>query len=348
MEMLMCLLLLLQANPPKKLAKPVVSGKWIVPAQGVDAEPVWGIKGGISVGLWPTGGPRGLLRIYTPYLKHPRLRMINYIAVEPKVGDGRGLSELEHSDLDNKAGKRMWTTNDFVQDPKPALPWRPARGKIVRIDGKKALTFYVCVEAFKNGAQPIIQVILREDRPYEVGLKVYAAKGSKEMKACILSATMGNYARLRHLWLKDRIVLSTKLWTEYKPTASGFAPSREWKLDRLLMKKGDVIVAATPDEADPAGAKYGRKVPSWWRYKGRVAVQYWRKPDPHKDLVVRVNGRKTFWGDSGTIPGGVSYENFEMEEPFSAGQEFWFGVTPASPTRLGFPASCRKRITDGR
>jgi len=49
-----------------------------------------------------------------------------------------------------------------------------------------------------------------------------------------------------------------------------------------------------------------------------------------------VNGRTTYWGNSGKIPGGVSYENFELQAPFSVGQEFWFGVTPDEPGKLGF------------
>jgi len=331
------LLLALQAAPPDHLAPPVRIGKWIVPAQKTDARPVWGIKGGVSVGLWPQGGPRGLLRVYTPYLGQRRYRVMNFIAVEPVVGRARGLSELEPSGLDRVRGKRMWTSNDLENDPGPALPWRPARGKFIDVGkGKKALTFFLVVERFRNGARPVIQVLLREDLPHEVGFRIFSARGGKRMKSCILTATMGNWARLRNLWLKNDVFESTHLWAGQDLNRFGFMDSRAWPLKKLLRIKDEVIVACTPDEADPARAGYSKSVPSWWRYRGRVATQYWRKRKPHKGLVVRVNGRNTYWGTKAPIPGGVAFENFEFEEPFSPGQEFWFGVTPRSPDSLGF------------
>ena len=94
-------------GPPRVLAPPVEEGRWVRPAEGEASQPVWGVKGGMRVGLWPTGGPRGLIRIYAPYLGHPPLRMINFVAVEPVVGRARGLSELEHSTLDGTRG-RAW------------------------------------------------------------------------------------------------------------------------------------------------------------------------------------------------------------------------------------------------
>jgi hypothetical protein len=62
-------------------------------------------------------------------------------------------------------------------------------------------------------------------------------------------------------------------------------------------------------------------------------------------VVVRVNGRTTYWGGNAPIPGGVSYENFELEAPFTAGQEFWFGVTPEGPEALGFDPAWQKNLT---
>ena len=67
------------------------------PPRARHAEPTWGIQGGIAIGLWPNPGPRGLIRVYTPYLGQPRLTAMNFIAVEPVVGQIRGLSELEKS-----------------------------------------------------------------------------------------------------------------------------------------------------------------------------------------------------------------------------------------------------------
>jgi hypothetical protein len=318
-----------------------------VPAQGKAAEPVWGIKGGIALGLWPTDGPRGLFRIYAPYLDQARPRMINYIAVEPVVGKARGYSELEASAQDRAAGKAMWTGNALERDPKPRSPWRPAPGQVTRVGWTKALTFFVFVEPFKNGARPVVQVTLRQDRPHEVSFKVFAAQGSAPMKACILTATMGNYARLRRLWLKGQVVDAGKVWNVFQPDGWGFAPARQWSIDRLRVAGGEAVVAAAPDESDPAPARYAKGVPSWWRYQGKPATQYWRAPR-QKGLVVRVNGRKTFWATKAEIPGGISYENFELEAPFKAGQEFTYGVTPEAPEKLGFPAAWRKNVTGGR
>jgi hypothetical protein len=329
------------ADPPK-LALPVESGPWLVPAPGKESEPAWGIKGGIVVALWPvSGGPRGLLRVYSPHLGQPRGRLINFIAVEPIVGKSRGLSELEPSKLDRVPGKAMWTGDEMADDAKPKPPWQPARGKLFKSDGTELLTFFLFVEKFNNGAQPVVQVTLRQDRPHEVSLKVFAAKGSAPMKACVLTATMGNYARLRNLWLKDEVAKSTLVWQNPHLNSWGFTSHKHWDIDRLRSEGDGVIVAATPDEADPAGAKYAENVAAHWRYEGRPGTQYWRAVK-HNGLLARVNGRVHYWASMAPIPGGISYENFELEAPFRAGQEFRFGVTTRTPEDLGFPAARRK------
>ncbi len=69
-----------------EIRSPSLTNAWIVPGEQADAEPYWGIKDGIAVGLWPLSGPRGLLRIYTPYLGQERLRMLNLKAA---VGTGQ-------------------------------------------------------------------------------------------------------------------------------------------------------------------------------------------------------------------------------------------------------------------
>jgi hypothetical protein len=329
-------------EPPKDLAPPVQDGPFLRPASGGAAEPVWGVKGGISVGLWPTSGPRGLIRIYTPYLGQPRLRTLNFIAVEPIVGDARGLSELERSDLDETAGKAMWTGDELEDDPKPRPPWRPAAGRIGKIGDVPSLTFFLSVERFENGAQPIVQVILRGDRPHEVGFRVFTSPGGAPMRACVLTATMGNYARLRSLWLADRVLDARRLWGDSQPDRWGFLPARARRVDAMLVVDGEAIVAATTDEPDPEGAVYADEVPPWWRYRGRTATQYWRA-SAREDLVVRVNGRRTYWGTDAAISGGLAYENFELETPFKAGQEFRFGVTPDGPEALGFDPAPRPK-----
>ena len=100
---------------------------------------------------------------------------------------------------------------------------------------------------------------------------------------------------------------------------------------------GQAIVAARPDEPDPAKARYSPDVARNWHYQGAVATQYWHAR-ARPGLVVRVNGRQTYWASNSPIPGGVAFENFELEAPFEPGFEFCFGVTPDSPTSLGFHA----------
>jgi hypothetical protein len=72
-----------------------------------------------------------------------------------------------------------------------------------------------------------------------------------------------------------------------------------------------------------------------WQYTGKKTTQYWRTADV-PGLVVRANGRETFWASKTPIPGGISFENFETEAPYKVGQEFWFGVTPGTTDELGF------------
>src|SRR4051812_37516488 len=101
-----------EIGEPPDLSKPIAKGGWIVPTAGEASEPIWGVKGGIAVGLWPTQGPRGLLRVYAPYLGQPPERMVNFIAIEPVAGGRRGYSELERSDQDGRPGKAMWSGNE--------------------------------------------------------------------------------------------------------------------------------------------------------------------------------------------------------------------------------------------
>jgi hypothetical protein len=325
------------ADPPRPLARPVEVGPFIRPAAGTAAEPFWGIKGGIAVGLWPNGGPRGLIPIYTPYLEQGRRRIMNFIAVEPVVRGARGLSELEASKLDRVDGKAIWTADAFEDDPKPRPPWQPARGVLGSAGGKKTLSFYLYVEPFDNGARPIIEVLLREDRPHEVTFRVYAARRGAVMQACVLTSTMGNYARLRRIWLKDRIADAHALYRSARfDPKDGFAEHRQWGIGALLVVDGEAIVAARPDEPDPVHATYASDVHPSWHYVGKTATQYWRAP-ARRNLVARVNARKTYWASHAAIPGGAAFENFEMEAPFRPGQKLVFGITPELPAALGFP-----------
>lgn len=320
------------AAAPKlsELAPPVEEGPFVLPAPGALSEPVWGLKDGMRIGLWPLPGPRGLIRVYTPYLGQPAHRVINFIAVEPIVDDTRvrGLSELEKSTLDDEPGK--WFCPSNTRGAAGSAPWHPPRGELsVDRDGHQMLSVYFHVEAFKNGARPIVQARFRADRPHEVELRTFATPDSAAMKSCILTATMGNYARLRMLNLADEVVDSRRLWPDYKPEGWGFAPHVAFDVGRLHKSGDQVIVSALTDERDPTSAVYDPSVARHWHYVGKPALQYW-KAEPVVGLVARVNGRVTYWASNAPIPGGISFENFELEAPFQSGQSFLFGVSPAA------------------
>lgn len=307
---------------------------WIRPVGAMADVPRWGHRDGLSVGLWPSDGPPGLIRIYTPYLGHKHPRMVNFVSVEPVANGVRAQSELDTSPHTGKPGL-MFTAVDAFDGtaPDPAAKTF-ATGRLGVENGVPTLSFDVVTEKFRNGTQSVIRVLFRRDRPHEVGFRVSAVPGSTPMHSCVLSATMGNYARLRRIHLADEIADSLKQWPKYTPDPLGFAPWRQWPREKLLKRGDERVVAATPDEPDPASAPMPGVHPAW-QYTGTKAMQYWRTADA-AGLVVRANGRETFWGSSTPIPGGISFENFELEAPFRDGQEFWFGVTPKAPAELGF------------
>jgi len=314
----------------KPLAPPQVDGPWIQPTQGQPARPVWGHAQGLRVGLPPMPGPRGLLRIYAPYLGHREDRVVNFIAIEP-IPEGqteRGFSELERSDLDRVNGKRFWSA-DLPRDASPAPVNRPARG-IVRKQGEtETLTVFVLVERFHNGAHVYLRLRFRSDRPCEVGLATFAWEDSTPLQHCILTATMGNYARLRTLYLKDGPISSLDLWPDY--TETGFAPHARFALKEMIRtREGHALFIAAPNEAAPSEAEYAPGTPYWWKYEGKVATQYWRCEKPDPQLAGLVNGRYTYWLSECPIPGGIALENFELMEPFRSGAEYIFGVTAQS------------------
>ena len=70
------------------------------------------------------------------------------------------------------------------------------------------------VEPFDNGARVRLVVSQRSDAPDEIQLAVHAEPGSAPLDYCILTATMGNLARTRLLWLKDEVVSSLRLYPD--------------------------------------------------------------------------------------------------------------------------------------
>jgi hypothetical protein len=312
----------------RELASPVIEGRWLRPAAESPAVPRWGHAEGLQVGISPLPGPRGLMRIYTPYLGQPEPVMINFIAIEPipRGEQERGLSELEQSRLDGVRGKRFWSA-DNLDDRAPRPATEPARGRVVEVDGVECLQVFILVEPFDNGADVTMRLTFRADRPHEVGIATFANETSIDLEHCIVTATMGNYARLRELHLADRVVSSKELWPDYR--GNDFAPHQHFPLRELSRTpEGEVMIAATPDEAEPQSASYAPGVRRHWRYQGRQARQTWRVADPHPELEALVNGRRIYWASRSPIPGGISFENFELVAPFKQGGEFWFGVEP--------------------
>jgi hypothetical protein len=326
------------ASQPARIpvAAPIVDGPWLRPASsGGPAEPVWGHANGLRVGLHPLGGPRGLLRVYAPYLNHSTPRVINFIAIEPiRAGEReRGLSELEHSRLDRVRGKRFWSVDDPTIPPlaTPRDPSDPARGVVEKIDGIDTLRVYVLCERFDGGAHVYVRLTFRADRPHEVAIATFAHADSAPLGHCVVTATMGNYARVRRLHLADRTVDSTALWPDHR--GDGFTRHARFELKELTRTPGNhAIASVTPDEPRPQDATYAPGTRDHWRYSGDVATQSWRCELPSDQLAVLVNGRYTYWASRSPIPGGVSFENFEMFSPFRQGEEFVFGVEPLGRT----------------
>jgi hypothetical protein len=313
-----------------ELRPPVVKGRWLRPSESGPAEPRWGHPDGLQVGIdpGPVRAPRGLLRIYAPYLDQRRERLLNFVAVEPIPvrSTERGFSELEHSELDGVQGKRFWSA-DRPDDPTPLDPTRPAQGVVSVVDGVETLTVYVLVEPFANGADVHVRVTFRADRPHEVALAAYRRTTSVELSACVLTATMGSFARLRRLRLRDREVSSAEIWPGF--AGPEFTEHAAFGLDALDRDvDGSVVVTAVPDEEDPTTATHEPGTAEHWRYVGRRAVQGWRAADPRPDLVAQVNGRAAYWASRHPIPGGVSFENFELVEEFRDGRELVFFVDP--------------------
>lgn len=317
---------------PENLTPPRINGIWVQPAQGSKAQPVWGFADGIQIGIAPLPGPRGLIRIYTSYLHHNEFEVMNFIAFEPidKATGTRGLSELEPSGLDNVNGKRFWSGNTSEA---PSFPdkYYPAAGTIGQKDGRQTLTVYIFCEKFHNGADVYVRVRFTEGNPYEFEITGYTNEGSVELNELILTATMGNKARLRELYLADgKIKRSTEMWPDYRDirfTQHDHTPLNEMITDA----SGGVWLIASPDENNPASAEMAPGTSSNWTYRGRKATQYWYCPDPDNGLKGVVNGRYVYWAGNSPIPGGISFENFELVEPFKQGRSYIFGITPESP-----------------
>ena len=319
----------------RQLAPPDTVGGWIQPAQGKPAMPVWGHANGMVIGLAPLPGPRGLIRIYTPYLGLETGDVINFIALEPIPAGSthRGLSELEMSALDEgKRGKRFWSSN-HPSATSPLSEEYPAKGVIEKINGEETLTLYVFSEPFDNGAKVYVRLRFFKSRPYEFEILTYTYDDSIDLDYFITTATMGNKARLRTLYLKNGQKSSLELWPDYNDIH--FTPHEVFSVNDMIRdKSGKAYFVATPNESDYTKTVYAPETSNNWRFKGVFATQYWIKEQPTEALQGLVNGRFAYWAGKAPIPGGVSYENFELKEPFKNGSGFIFGITPEKAEKI--------------
>lgn len=291
-----------------------------------EASNIWGLRNGIQVGLSPTPGPEGLLRIYTPYLGNSHPRVINFISIEPAVAGqrGRGQSELERSPTrGNKPGLTFWASGE-----KDAQASTLNEANALISKSGKQLRFYVHTEKFRNGALPIIEITIDRDHPHEIQFATFVHEDSAKLASCTLSATMGNYGQLRVLETADGTPIeANQLWGETdRLDRLGFLDWHSWKGDRFPRDpRGRMVAVATTDSEDPASEDYAEGTPKHWVYQGQRARQAW-KADPDDHLRIAVNGRLTYWMSDKAIPGGAAFENFEIAVPFQSGRKLWFEI----------------------
>ena len=314
---------------------------WVRPARQGDPL-IWGRRDGIVFGLASAGGmrgPRGLIRVglFTPDTTEAQL--LNFIAVEPVIHgpgsrfDRMAFSELEMSTLDSgQRGKRMrvhsgeGTIDDITSGKLETL--QAGRAKIDR------LTVRIDVEKFtQNGAHVYLIASIDSDHPKELRLAVFAESDSPPIEELSLTATMGNFERLRLLWLKDKVINSHDLFGDY--TGEAFVEKESYLLPEMLRSgEGDAIVYCTSDEADPRSTP-GNST-NHWVYPLPKITQYWRVPgyDVQPDLRVRVNARRVYWASTAPLLGGIAFENFEVRERYVAGQTFIFGISQQEPWEI--------------
>ena len=322
-------------------------GSWLRPSSPDDPL-VWGRTEGVVFGLPSPGGmpgPRGLIRIGILGKETHRPELINFIAIEPVTnGPGsrpsrEGFSELEPSQLDPaERGKRLW-----VHVPGDADRVKAVAGELVTLPAKphpfEQLTVRIEVETYAaNGAKVYLIARIESDMPDEVSFSVYQHTDSAPVEELTLTATMGNYERLRYLWLRDRLIDSRILYERENADMYGFMERENYPLvDMLRTWGGDAIALCTASEPDPAAVQDLK--PPWWNYRSSRLTQYWRVPakDIQPDLRVRVNGRRVYWMTQTALPGGVAFENFEVRQRYVPGQVFVFGLTPKEPGQFQPP-----------
>ncbi len=320
------------------------SSEWVRPTKPGDPL-IWGRRDGVVFGLPSPGGirgPRGLIRIgFYPASDSAQPELLNFFAVEPVVkGPGRrfdrlGFSELEMSEADpGQRGKRL-SVHALPAAGSGAGATTPESGTLETVHvgnvSVERLTVRIDVERFSlTGAHVYVILSMESDLPGEIRVAGFAEPDSPPLDELTITATMGNFERLRLLWLKDRVEDSRELFGDYSGDA--FVEGKSYPLSDLLRTtEGDAIVFCTPSEASP------RETPgnatAHWPYLLPRRTQYWRVPgvDVEPNLRARVNARRVYWNSTTPVLGGIAFENFEVRERFVPGQTFIFGITPEKP-----------------
>lgn len=288
---------------------------------------MWGVRNGIRIGLAPTKGPRGLVRVYAPYLGQEFPTMVNFLSLEPRTPGqrGRDQSELQTSREDpGEQGLRFDASNSMRRSREAAVLPSGVVG-----DRGQTLTVFVHTETFENGTRPILEVRFDRRRPHEIELRTYAHPDSVAMASCTVSATMGNYALARRLHLRSGVMEAADLWPSDAPMGRmGFLRFQSWPASEMRRMRGGRITASiTTDFRERSQVTYHPRVARFWHYEGEFPEQYWAI-ERGADVEVAVNARDTYWRSQAPIPGGRSFENFELRAPFQAGRRLWFGVRP--------------------
>jgi hypothetical protein len=306
---------------------------WVRPHKTGDPL-IWGRRDGILFGLPSEDGlpgPRGLIRVGVISPETGRPQLLNFVAIEPVVaGPGRrfdrmAFSELEASKLDEgSAGKRLRVS--------PAEDFHGALATVTESPRHiERLSVRIDVEKFTaNGAHVYLVASIDSDRPSELNLAVFQGSDSATIEELTLTATMGNFERLRWLFLKNRIVDSRALYNAEGGEA--FFEHENYPLEEMLRTPdGDAIALCSTNEATPSSETDTPS--SFWHYPLPRITQYWKVPARYiePDLRVRVNGRRAYWRSHKAVPNGVAFENFEVRERYQPGQVFVFGVTRTEP-----------------
>lgn len=316
------------------------NSKWVIPDLSKGEMPRFGLKGGMQFGFYPgslnpntDGGPRGLIRVWTPSMPDNSYCLSNFIAVEPTaVGNPeKGFSELEASQGsgDWKPGKLMTVDPNSIKVTEVA-------------PGVEELSLTCDVERFHNGTHMQLEISQRSDDPDELHFKVRTAADSAAVESCILTATWGNLTRSREIWLKDGMVNSLEIPSYRQYKGYDFSPDQYYFKDKLVpLPNGAVGAAMTTNETHPNSIHPVFNSGAWY-WGAKPITQYWEAIDPDPNIHLRVNGRFKYWNskwaqaDGVEVTGGTTFENFEMRQKYHPGQEYVFGVSTKKPEDLGF------------